>query len=394
MVHVPSPTSRYGYYSFSTRSVWEWKPKGYPSWTNTFVSNPVYAYSNRPTPVVGSPPLATNYHRKVAFLTSLSGVDVTTNSHEVKGPSSIHNNGLALYGSPHGSAYASANVVAPGWMTDQCIQGCMTALVDMRANILEDLGQALQTVSMMGDIFKLIVDLFLIAWKGDWKRLRSALKASGSYSKTASSGWLMYYYGIMPLVSTMVALSNEYAPKRKLKTIVRKASDSVDPLGFVANPTANQIVASGKAEIGVKVGMTVAIDLTADMSMTNALGLSQDSHVFTDLVLTAWALTPYSFVVDWILPIERFLATRSWRSGLDYQSGYIDKRLTCDAMYVVLNPMTGANDGGMLPRGQVKALQLQRIAYNTFSPPSGLSFKQSLSPTQILNAIALSLQRM
>lgn len=390
MASVPSPTSLYGYRIHRVTNVWKYRPRGYTTWPSKFTDLATYAVTNRPAPVTGSPPLATSYYRKLCYLTSMNSVEVSTTSHDLQGDSSIHSRGVQPNMSPHGSNYGSSSVTAPQWMTDQCVQGCMEALLDLRANILEDAGQAKQTVEMMASIVKTIVDLFLIAWKRDWKALRRRLKRYGNV-RSGANGWLMYYYGIRPLVSTLQALADSYPAKRKLKNVVRKISDPVDPLGFVDSPLVRDIRASGTAEIGVKVGMTIAVDMTATISAFTSLGLASP---MSDSVVTAWALVPYSFVVDWILPVERYLRTRSWQSGLAYQSGYIDKRLLCDAMFTTHDPMTGANDRGSLPKVKLEAIQLQRIAYNSFSPPSGLSFKLSLNPTQTVNAIALAIQRM
>lgn len=314
--------------------------------------------------------------------------DFQTDEYVIRGDSSLHSRGVSLVQIPHGSDYLNAGVSIPGWMTDQVIQRCMEALSDLRANILEDFGQARQTLGLMVEIFNLITDLFMIAWKRDWKRLRRLMPHT---PKRAASGWLMYYYGVLPLVGTLIALSDSYAAKRKTQTVVRKVSISVDPLGFVAKAVTNMIQAAGKAEQGAKCGLTVAIDMSADLSMKNSLGLA---NPWTDAVVTAWALTPYSFVVDWILPVERFLRTRSWQSGLAYQSGYVDRRLTCDASFTAFNAFSGTNDRGTLPKARLKAVQLQRTAYNSFSPPSGLNMRLHLTSTQTVNALALALQRM
>lgn len=381
MVSVPAPTSKTGYHTFSRQTNFYYRPTWW--WKDTVhTSTPVFWYSNKPPITKGTPPFATDYFRKIGVISSLSVYKGSTSAYTWRGDSAIHNNAITLYGTPYGTSYGSNTVTIPGWMTDKVIQGCIEDLHDLRANILEDFAQALSTVDTMWTVYKLILALFVSCLRKDFRYVRRELRKRGLPS-TAANGWLMYYYGIRPLVSTLYALSDSYHPKVKVRTVSRKVTQAVDPKGFVT--WAYDVTASGRAEQGAKCGMSVAVNLTADMSMRNALGISQMS----DLRATAWALVPYSFVVDWLLPVERFLRTRTWASGLKYQSGYVDKRLFCDSTYSRPNGF----GPGTPATARVRALLFERLAYNTYTPPSGLNLKLSLTSTQSVSALALIQQR-
>lgn len=304
----------------------------------------------------------------------------------------MHNSsGLTLSGAPFGTFCSGPSVVIPSWMTDKVIQDALIELNEFRANILEDFGQANKTVGMLWNIFRSIVDLFLIALRGDRNALRRLAKRYGSnIPQRIANIWLMYFYGIKPLVSTMEAISQSYQSINKVKTVTKSVTDSLDPsLAIGQGPPAWTVSSTGSATTGARCGLTVKVKLDSNVRYLRSLGLS--GSLANDALVTAWALVPYSFVIDWILPVERFLRTRSWGSGLVYQSGYVDKKVEATTSHVLLTPLTGV---GTRASAKVRVLFFQRLAYNTFPPPSGLSIKLSLTSTQTFNAVALILQRM
>lgn len=298
--------------------------------------------------------------------------------------------GLTMAGSPFGTFRHGPSVNVPTWMTDKVVQDAVIELHEFRANILEDLGQARQTLGTLWGILRSIVDLYLIAMRGDKRALRRLAKRYGSnIPQRLSNIWLMYFYGVKPLISTMEAVSQSYQPIKKTRKVVKTQKISLDPAGAIGQgPPAWTVSSSGTAEAGARCGLTVKVNLDSDVRYFRTLGLSGNS--INDALVTAWALVPYSFVVDWILPVERFLRTRSWGSGLDYQSGYIDRKIEATTTHTLLTPVTAS---GQRASASVRVLFFERQAYNTFVPLSGLSIKLSLTSTQAFNALALIAQR-
>jgi hypothetical protein len=279
-------------------------------------------------------------------------------------------------------------------MVDKTVQECMEDLMELRANILEDLGQAKKTLSQLVGIFNTIVKIYLLIRKGSWRALRRTIRGLGyrlprKLPRGASNAWLGYYYGIRPMISTFNALCRDYSAKNGNKvTKKRKVSQGVDPKGFV---TGVNLQVTGKAEFRVQTALTVVLRQSADFRFVASLGLTND--FVSDALVTIWALLPYSFLIDWILPVERFLRTRRFMSGVEYQYGYISKSLVCDAK--AEGDCVGLGTGQKTRPGPsvgVKAIQFQRVGYN-FVPPSGLSINQSLNPINLINAYALFINK-
>lgn len=392
---IPAHTSSFGLHSLYETQNYDWGPiSNYGSAAYDATRSAKTAISNRPLPVKGNGVSALPYYRKIGRLWSLSRVDVKTSSHYLIADKSFGYRGISLYEVPYGSSYGSATVSLPKWMTDTAIQNCTLALQDIRANILEDFGQTKQTVSMLWGIFRDIVELFRLMWKRQYWLIARRLKRKRP--KDAAQAWLMFYYGIKPMIGTMTALCDSQGPRVKTVSRRSRVKNPVDITGFVDGHSGS-LQTSGRAEQRAQCGMTISVKIDSDLAYWSSLGLSDPSGRGgandLDALVTMWALTPYSFVLDWVLPVERFLRTRTWGSGIDYQTGYVTKVLYGLGEVTDTNPMTGNGDGGLLPKVRIGCMQLQRLAYNNYAPPSGLSLKLSLTSTQAFNAVALIVAR-
>lgn len=390
---VPAHTSKVGYYVQTRSHTYFWGPRSqnFGSLSQKVVRQPNIAYSNRAPLSKGDRLHCTDYYRKIGRIDSLVSPRVTTSSHRYEAESSIGYRGVDINGFPHGSAYSSVETTVPQWMTDKVIQGCINELNDVRALILEDFADVSKTVTMGSAIFSTIVKLFLLARRGKWRKVRRMLRAAGHQPlRRAANGWLMFFYGIKPLIGSIRAVLSTYGPKELLATAKRKFSWPVDPMGFVLPGSKVTPCGNGMAEQRVKCGLTVSISQDSSVTAWNALGLLDDP---TDAVVLAWAIAPYSFVLDWLLPVERFLSSRRWNTGIAYQTGFVTRSLVCDSEYVEMDPMTGTGDYGAMPRVRVRCLQMTRSAYNTFTPPNGLTLNWAINPTNLVSAAALIYQR-
>lgn len=388
--NVPAHTSKVGYYVSSRTYKYYWGPKSqaFGNLSQVVTRTPIVAVSNR-APLVKADRLhATNYHRKVGRIDSLASPRVTTSSHKYEAESSIGYRGMDLAMDPHGSAYANPATTVPQWMTDKVIQQCVSDLNGLRALILEDFVDVSRTVNMASGFFATIIRLYLMARRGQWRKMRKLLRTFGHNTpRKIANGWLAFFYGIKPLIGSIRAVLASYAPKQGTYRVTHKVITPVDPNGFVVG---NSVTSNGKAFQRAKCGLTVQMSMDSTVANWHALGLLDDP---TDALVLFWAITPYSFVVDWILPVERWLSTRRWNSGIVQQAGYVARSLVCDAICIVENPMTGTNNSGAKPIVQVRCMQFTRSAYNNWIPPNGLTLDWSVNLTQSLSALALMAQR-
>lgn len=156
-------------------------------------------------------------------------------------------------------------------------------------------------------------------------------------SARLSDTWLEGQYGILPLVGDCFALSEAiaaYGKPRKKRLSVRHNIDRTVVIG-------SNLAGSGKAQYGKQI---IAYVEPAENTWPVTMGLADPASVL-------WELVPFSFVVDWFLPVGTYLeaaniAARArgtfittvrdrhwavgggWRDGYTSPSGYAESAPT------------------------------------------------------------------
>lgn len=326
----------------------------------------------------------TNYSRMIAKVVPGGAVDCWNNLYVFKGPTGAE--GVVPY--PYGSDIVSGTVGCPTWMTDKVILDALADMQQLDANILEDLGQLRQTGEMIASLYNTMVNLFRLALARNWSAIRRLLryKLGVNIPRSVARGWLIYFYGIKPLISTIEALVASDTPKFTTLKVRKRVSQNVSVLPyFGGNYT---YVCSGEAKIQAQCELKARIKLASNIATWQKLGLTSSS--LTDAIVTAYALVPYSFVLDWFIPIENWLRTLVWSPFLDYQGGYTGKRHYVNSEVTDLAPWSGQWPySGTLPKFTLMVRFYQRTTYPYYVPPATLGIRLTLSTTQILSASAL-----
>lgn len=124
---------------------------------------------------------------------------------------------------------------------------------------------------------------------------------------------------------------------------------------------------------------------TPALSALSSLGL-------VDPALIVWELLPYSFVVDWFLPVGNWLASMTADVGFSFNGGSLSVK--SEVIGGKRKSVTHPSPGGNIrvidsePSASGSSYFFERTCYNG-SPVPGLYFKNPLSATHMLNAIAL-----
>lgn len=134
-----------------------------------------------------------------------------------------------------------------------------------------------------------------------------------------------------------------------------------------------------------RIGLRYAID--------NRLHSFLGQTGFTNPVNLTWELLPYSFVVDWFLPIGPYLETLSAWGGLVFVDGFqtdYGKRITSSSVNwsgsLPASPDTAEEAYGSYFGQRVRLRRSRLTAFPTMKPPV---LKNPFSVTHALNAIAL-----
>jgi hypothetical protein len=205
-------------------------------------------------------------------------------------------------------------------------------------------------------------------------------------SKAIANGWLGLQYGWKPLLSDIFgaceAIANsQYAPIRS--RVIGKAKTVVERTKVITD--ANRITLTSVETIEYIRKYTVYFQMKNEVNHTmSAMGV-------TNPLLLVWELLPYSFVVDWFIPIGNYLSSFDATVGLDFDKGCATefRRITTTRKWVAVNGNRFADTINGFANGGSEWVTVSRGPIFSFPLPGYPSFKNPVSLVHAANAIAL-----
>lgn len=237
----------------------------------------------------------------------------------------------------------------------------------LKSGNITKLGRALGISNVQG--FRRKRKFFRRRWKKSWNRFKNEQiplpDRIRKWSKDLSNLWLEYHFGWAPLLGD-----------------IHNACDVLK-----SNPPAQRVTATGKAmyeftrgrgawdwstvglyETKAKISAEVYVS-NANLALANQLGL-------VNPVSVAWEVVPFSFLVDWFIPVGKFLA--SWTDMLGYTVRYAFNTTYCRAKSSQEYKQTGfpslggeAVGVGLYRKLGVPAYRFVRPPFNGFSVARG-----------------------
>lgn len=220
---------------------------------------------------------------------------------------------------------------------------------------------------------------------------RTVALLNKKFDKVMANGVLVTNYGWKPLLSdiddAMRMLANQrYRAVRS--TFSSKAGRTRDVRVLnIQNPNVFDSLVSGESSYLVKYNVKAGVG--NDIAHTAAMvGISNPA-------LVLWELTPWSFVIDWFLPIGNYLESLDATIGLDFiqgtkttieevdvtQSGFVlggTRYISSYGAHCSLDSVSG-----------VKWKKINRVKLSGFPHPVLPTFKSPVTLVHCINAIAL-----
>lgn len=194
-------------------------------------------------------------------------------------------------------------------------------LSDVMVNFGEDYHDLDETGRMILRRARQIASMASDLRRGNWRGLANQLKRgvpanvkSLPASKRLANGWLELEFGWKPLISDVYGSIDAYRSRQVTGVLIN---------GYASNGVKAGRGWSQSGHVGRASTKTYGNVVNPSLRTLNQLGLANP-------LLLAWQILPYSFVVDWFLPISNILAYLSAGAGLSsvtecstYESGYI-----------------------------------------------------------------------
>lgn len=207
-------------------------------------------------------------------------------------------------------------------------------------------------------------------------------------SQNLSNHWLEYSYGWRPLLNDIYGscelLANTFYKNKPSRVIgAAKSSIKVPPYIVVGDGNATEIgQGSLESKARIVVDYAVSNDFAHLMSQT---GISNPANL-------AWELLPYSFVVDWFVPVGAYLKRLDATLGFSFVGG-TESWSTESLVDTRIQPAAGATPGTEASGGRTYLRQVKsRTILTQFPRDSFPSPKNPFGVDHVLSGISLLTQ--
>lgn len=227
------------------------------------------------------------------------------------------------------------------------------------------------------------------------RRAEHHLRQSGV--PTLANAWLAYNFGIKPIISDMVSLAILLGEGKNLRVTGKGA--------IFTRKSDKKHVWSERTEsfTGLKYAYGVSEEITAgvysrldyEVSMPALRQLT--TYGLMDAPAVAWALVPYSFLVDFVLPVSEVLRSLTATFGLTYKGGcstkFVRVKRKLDGAYAL--PTTSQKvitfDASMSP---LEGFDMVRTVHSTNPNPVAIWIKDPIDAFKVSTVLAVLTQRL
>lgn len=281
----------------------------------------------------------------------------------------------------------------PMSLYDQALVRARMKMKSQSPNLGVAFAERNKTARLVGDTATQIAKSIRRLRRGDWSGAAKALgignprKPRGS---SVTSRWLEYQYGWRPLLSDVYDSSHALAQRDASDWSVTGKGSAVDRID-ISYEKRYQFSDYWDCRVAGLQGCFVRIDAIPE----NDLLLSFSASGITNPLVIGWELVPFSFVLDWFLPVA------DWLDSLDAMLGYgpatcsISQLQKCSwqlASGPVNLDTTDANFWQRFSgsyRGSKKVVNLDRSVSNDVPLPSMPRLKDPRSLGHMANGLAL-----
>lgn len=247
------------------------------------------------------------------------------------------------------------------------------------ANLVDLVRTRKETISMVSSNAMSIAKSIRFLRKGKLRRAMNALGITKEpKSKTAANRWLEMQYGWLPLLGDIHTLANGTFsdPVCSLKRTRRFTKNVTNDVGR-SYPVIHEVTRFQQTK--VRFGCKFTIDAPA-LAAADQIGLLNPT-------ITAWEAVPWSFVVDWFLPVGDYLESLTALKGIKIIEFYQSVSSIEDVSWKAkLSPSSGYIS---VSGGSGASFARRKDRFRSDTSVKFPSFKNPLSLGHFYNAMAL-----
>lgn len=284
----------------------------------------------------------------------------------------------------------------PAGLVNRAVAECLIKLKDQNVNYAVAMAEGRKTLGLVAGSIVQVARALSCAKRLRWAEAARILKISNPVfkkgQKDVAGRWLELQYGWLPLLSDMHGALED----------LEKGLDRVNPRISVSRTIKTKInrTWSEKSFFGITVHYRetgyVGVKVRLDYAVDNP-GLAKSAKIgITNPLVVAWELVPFSFVLDWLVPIGSWLSALDADFGLRFIGGtstsFSKIRKVVKTDYVDLTaPYIGGYNRRVekaVSTGSFDAFKMSRSVF-TSTPLASIYVKNPFSTGHALNSLAL-----
>lgn len=276
--------------------------------------------------------------------------------------------------------------LSPIYPTNSANRAMIQAAMKLQARSADlgtSMGEAKSTAASLAQNISSVVGAYNDFKRGKYKDMAKKLGIKPKApNQTAASAWNSFQFGFAPLAAD---ISDQIgAIKNGLPAPVVSARSTVtEHFSGFETPSSN-----GYKETRSATRRTKA---TYYAKVSNSFAYQLDQLGLLNPVSVGWNLTPYSFVVDWAIPIGNVLQVLTLPLTMDFVGGSLSVKV--DSSITTLQPCTSTRDLELLGDAEPGCTTTYRGYYRhklvSFPGMRNLYFKNPLSSSHVTSALAL-----
>lgn len=202
-------------------------------------------------------------------------------------------------------------------LVNRALVAALLNVKDQSVNLGTAWAEKTKTANGIADAATRLAKAYQYAKKKQFKRAANAL---GTTPKGTVSNWLELQYGWLPLLGDIYGAAEALSKRRRPDWLITGKGVVKDT--YDVNVMRNTDVHRGRC---VGTGFEGAF-VRLDYIPTNAFFHNLSSLGVVNPLAVAWEVVPYSFLVDWVMPIGDWLNSLDATVGLEFLSGSSTQR--------------------------------------------------------------------
>jgi hypothetical protein len=277
----------------------------------------------------------------------------------------------------------------------QAIQKIAARVKDQKINVAQAFAEHQKTIDLVANTAVKIAAAISAVKKGKFGAAQKALtgvRRGSPKGSTVSQNWLELQYGWKPLLmdvhGAVAHLAQNPKPPSFVVSAQASASDSKQVLKDLVSGSGGSWFLTSREQQYSSVARLALRFQVKDHAVKelNQLGITNPAAV-------AWELLPWTFVVDWFLPIGDYLNTLGYDQGLEFVTGY-QVQFTRNNWIISIPGVAFSDTNYNYTYGSADLVTSSNVLHDRtrlYAPPepSFPAFKNPLSLGHAANALAL-----